>query len=107
MFTRRFVQRNFLLRFVRNFSTNPEVNAQTQGQPSPQTINADQSNSTTEKEKAERDEQLKSVNEYKEALHFYQQGKYRISNEFFKRVLANMKSSGQNGSDNHIHVLKK
>ena len=101
MFIRRVIQRNAMFRLMRNFSevTTPE------GQPKAQTIVSDAQ--TEAEKKTPKEEQMKTLNEYKEALHFFQQGKYRISNEFFNRVLTHLEATGQEGSDNHIHILKK
>lgn len=38
-------------------------------------------------------ELLSSIDEYEKALAFFQKGKYRISNEFFKRVLHNLEKT--------------
>ena len=109
MLLRRVIPRNTLLRFVRAFSENTTPNPQSS--PNPQTIIPEESNATADAEaarlKAAQDDQLKTINEYKEALQFFQQGKYRISNEFFKRVASKMEGTGQVGSENHVHVLKK
>lgn len=101
MFIRRVIQRNAMFRLMRNFS---EV-ATPEGQPKAQTIVSDAQ--TEAEKKTPKEEQMKTLNEYKEALHFFQQGKYRISNEFFNRVLTHLEATGQEGSDNHIHILKK
>jgi hypothetical protein len=53
------------------------------------------------------DEALKTISEYKDALNYYQQGKYRISDELFKRVLNILEQSKMQGTDNYTHVLKK
>lgn len=106
MFLRRVIQRNTFSKFIRTFSQVPGSEA-TGAHPSAQTINPETPNANETEKKASKDEQLKFINEYKEALHFYQQGKYRISNEFFNRVLNQIEASGQKGSDNHIHILKK
>lgn len=106
MFIRRFVQRNTFHNFIRRFSeSGTSLN---ESQPRPQTITPESTSSSTEGDKKLPNEaQLKTISEYKEALNFFQQGKYRISNEFFQRVLTQLEATGQKGSDNHIHVLKK
>jgi len=106
MFLRRVIQRNTFQKFIRNFSQVPGSEA-TGAHPNAQTINPETPNANDATQKPAKDEQMKAINEYKEALHFYQQGKYRISNEFFSRVLNQIEASGQKGSDNHVHVLKK
>ncbi len=52
-------------------------------------------------------ELLSGLNEYKEALNFFQNGKYRISEEFFRRTLKILEKADQMQSDNYVHVLKK
>ena len=94
-----------MLRLMRSFSES--ATPETGGQPRAQTIVSDSQNAAESDKKNPKEEQMKTLNEYKEALHFYQQGKYRISNEFFNRVLTHLESTGQEGSDNHIHILKK
>ena len=111
MFIRRFAQRTVLPRFVRYFSQTNTTDAHTHAQPKPQTITTesgiDEDAINKAKLSAQKEEQLKVINDYKEALHFYQQGKYRMSNEFFTRVLNHIETTKQVGSENHIHVLKK
>ncbi|EAR94619.2 tetratricopeptide repeat protein (macronuclear) [Tetrahymena thermophila SB210] len=50
---------------------------------------------------------MQTTEEYTKALQFYSQGKYRISHEFFRRTIESIKKSGQQGSSDHICVLKK
>jgi tetratricopeptide (TPR) repeat protein len=102
MFLRRVIQKTTFTKFIRNFCQVPGSEGA-----AAQTINAETPDASEAQKKAAKEEQLKAINEYKEALHFYQQGKYRISNEFFSRVLNQIEASGQKGSDNHIHILKK
>ncbi|KRW98750.1 Cyclic nucleotide-binding protein [Pseudocohnilembus persalinus] len=52
-------------------------------------------------------ELLSGVEDYEKALQFFQIGKYRISLEFFKRVLANLENSQQKNTLNYVLVLKK
>lgn len=111
MFMRRICQSKSLFRTLyRPFSTQPEFQEQPV-KPASQTIVPESASTDPENltrpSKNINDEQLKNVHEYKEALKFYQQGRYRISNEFFKRVLSNIEKSSQKGSENHIHILKK
>ena len=50
---------------------------------------------------------LFNLNEYKQALFYFSNEKYRISQEFFKRVLTYLESNNQHTSDNYIYILKK
>lgn len=112
MLVRRLTPRNTFLRFARNFSETPSTESQTHGQPKPQTIAVDTPDQTEAEQreaaekKAQSEEKLRGIREYKEALQFYQEGKYRISNDKFKRVLSQLEAI-ERGSDNHILVLKR
>jgi hypothetical protein len=53
------------------------------------------------------DESLKVLSEYQEALQYFQKGKYRISDEYFKRTLNILEKGNQKDTENYIHVLKK
>jgi TolA-binding protein len=112
MFVRRLTPRNTFLRFARNFSETPSTESQTHGQPKPQTIAVETTGQTEAEQKeaaekkAQNERKLQGVSEYKEALQFYQEGKYRISNDKFKRVLAQLEAT-ERGSDNHVIVLKR
>lgn len=104
MFVRRLTTRNTFLRFARNFSENVQPKPQTIAVETPDQTEAEQREAA--EKKAQTEERLKGINEYKEALQFYQEGKYRISNDKFKRVLFQLEET-EKGSDNHILVLKR
>ena len=55
----------------------------------------------------EKENQFKGIYEYQQALSYYQQGKYRLSDEFFRRVLTILENGGQKNTENHSHILKK
>ena len=48
-----------------------------------------------------------NLNEYKQALFYFSNGKYRISQEFYKRVLVYLENNNLKNSDNYVHILKK
>jgi len=50
---------------------------------------------------------LFNLNEYKQALFYFSNEKFRISQEFFKRVLTFLENNDQKSSDNYIYILKK
>lgn len=63
---------------------------------------------TPEKEILKIDEKLFfNLNEYKQALFYFSNGKYRISQEFYKRVLNYLENDNEKNSDNYIYILKK
>ena len=53
------------------------------------------------------EKELKGINDYEQALSYYQQGKYSLSDEFFRRVLKILENGGQKDSEHYIHTLKK
>lgn len=50
---------------------------------------------------------MASIEDYEKALEFYAKGKYRISQEFFRRTIDHLKKSGKEDTADHILVLKK
>lgn len=101
MFFRRYLPKRLSV-LARNYSSTN----QTQKQTIVVDNIADQQKANQEA-KAAADESLKAVNEYKDALNYFRDGKYRISDELFKRVLTILEQNQQGGSENHRHVLKK
>ena len=48
-----------------------------------------------------------NLNEYKQANFYFSNEKYRISQEFYKRVLVYFENNNQKNTDNYIFILKK
>jgi hypothetical protein len=101
MFLKRVINKRFYFN-ARAFSENK--------QPSGQTIeinNPDDAQQGKGTHKPQANESLKAISEYKDALSYFQQGKYRISDELFKRVLGILEQTNQQNTENYNHILKK
>ena len=59
------------------------------------------------KDLEEKEKQFKGITEYQQALSYYQQGKYTLSDEFFRTVLIILENGGQQDTENYSHILKK
>lgn len=101
MFFRRYLPKSLSV-IGRNYSSTNQATKQTIV-----VDNVAQQKQANQEAKAAADESLQAVNEYKDALNYFRDGKYRISDELFKRVLNILEQNQQGGSENHRHILKK
>ena len=59
------------------------------------------------KDLEEKEKQFKGITEYQQALSYYHQGKYTLSDELFRTVLIILENGGQQDTENYSHILKK